>query len=217
MTKNKNIFLLRTTQPNRPKGASSFHARTRISWCWAFKAVACIFDHLLFKFQIFKFSRNSTSLTCAMNSSVTNNAAPAANRNSFSIENILSKPDRLPQPPPLPPLPPQFAPMIFNRIPNDHHPYKINYLDKYCDENGNIDDSGDGRSEQSETRNSFTSPDSSCGDDVVEDDLGASAADDNDDDGDGDNNTRTLKIQNLCRCNKRDSLKSNWEICHRLD
>lgn len=130
-------------------------------------------------------NRNTNNLISqqSMNNSVTSNAAPASNRNSFSIETILSKPIRLPQ---VPPLPSQFVPIVFNRTSN-----KINYLNKYCDENGYIDEmshgaggGGDG-SGLDDGRSSERSPESSCCDDLI-DDLGHA------DDDDHDNNNRRL-------------------------
>lgn len=92
------------------------------------------------------------------NKPVTNQPAPV--RNSFSIENILSKPDRIDRIVQQPNL------AIFAT--NDSMEQSI-----YCkndpnnsiyDENSNIDEcnSGDVKSEQSESRNSFATPDSSC-------------------------------------------------------
>lgn len=89
---------------------------------------------------------------------------PAVSRNSsFSIENILLKPDRLPQPP-----------QLMTIFPGHGQPsnLKPDYAKEFCDENGNIDENGmdDGRSERSETR-SFTTPDSSCCDDAEAEDM----------------------------------------------
>lgn len=111
---------------------------------------------------------------------VTNNPA-AAIRNSFSIENILSKPDRIPQS------------RLSTIYPNAHNSVLYeNYLKnepfkEYCDENANIDttvngSSDDVKSEQSETQNSFTTPDSSCcedGNDDDDNDMGDVTSDEN--------------------------------------
>lgn len=113
-----------------------------------------------------------SSLHLMMNP-VTNNLAPA--RNSFSIENILSKPDRIPQTHLSAIFPIKSSLDSVPRIRSDETRH-------FCDENANIDETDDGQSEQSESRNSFTTPDSSCcgdGNDDGNDDMNDTASEHN--------------------------------------
>lgn len=111
---------------------------------------------------------------------VTNNPA-AAIRNNFSIENILSKPDRIPKP-----HLPIIYPNVHNSVPYENY-LKNEQFKEYCDENANIDTTENGnnddvKSEQSETQNSFVTPDSSCcedGNEEDDNDLGDVASDEN--------------------------------------
>lgn len=91
-----------------------------------------------------------------MNPVTNNNSVPI--RNNFSIENILSKPDRIAQPP--------FSVMYAsnNGVEGQGIFCKIGQDNSIYDENSNIEENGnsDVKSELSESRNSFATPDSSC-------------------------------------------------------
>lgn len=87
---------------------------------------------------------------------VTNNPVPA--RNNFSIENILSKPDRVPQSH----LMPVFS--VNNSLESVSCDRSIK-IKQSCDHNANMENIDDIENEQSDSRHSLTSPDSSCCDD----------------------------------------------------